>query len=317
MDSALSDRLTQNGLFHRIDMGALEHLLDDCTRLRLRTGAILLEPERANDNLYVVVGGELHVHLSDRELPAHSVLGIGECAGEMSLIDGHGVSALVIAAADTELLVIPHPTLWALIDRSHGFARNLLAMLSGRMRRDNLALVATASRSLEFEQAAGIDALTGLHNRRWLADAFPRTLRRCEQDGSPLCLVMADIDHFKRLNDEQGHLTGDAVLRVVARRLAESLRPQDLIARYGGEEFAILLPKTSTEEGLHIAERLRQAVADMPLTVVAGGPLNSVTISCGIAPLGLDISVEKLIDTADAALYRAKANGRNRIEVAA
>jgi len=317
MDSALRAQLECNGLFNRIDLVALEHLLDDCSHRLLQSGATLLEPGAANHELFVVLRGELRVYLAGDELPAHSVVGVGECVGEISLIDGQGVSALVIAAVETELMVVPQATLWALIDRSHGFARNLLAVLSGRMRQNNLALVTTASRSLEFEQAASVDALTGLHNRRWMTEAFPRSIRRCEQDGAPLCLVMADIDHFKRLNDAHGHLLGDAVLRTVARRLAESLRSPDLIARFGGEEFAILLPQTATAEGQRIAERLRLSVELMSLAKLTGGAVAKVTVSCGVAPLGLNSTLDSLIHSADAALYRAKEAGRNRVEVAA
>jgi diguanylate cyclase (GGDEF)-like protein len=235
----------------------------------------------------------------------------------MSVINGQGASALVIAAAETELLVMPQAILWALIDRSHRFARNLLAILAGRIRMDNLALVTTSSRSLEFEPAASVDELTGLHNRRWLGDAFPRSIRRCVQDGAPLCLVMADIDNFKALNDQIGHLAGDAVLRGVARRLAESLRAPDLIARYGGEAFAILLPNTPTDEGLRIAERLRLSVELMSLAKISEGATGKLTISCGVAPLGLDTELETLIGNAEAALHRAKDAGRNKVEVAA
>ncbi len=316
MDSALRARLAGNGLFNRVDVAALEHLIEDCAHWVVAAGETLLEPGTINDCLYVVLRGELRVYLSGHEAPAHTVVGVGECVGEMSVINGQGASALVIAAVESELLVMPQEILWALIERSHGFARNLLAILAGRIRMDNLALVTTASRSLEFEQAASVDALTGLHNRRWMSDAFPRSIRRCEQDGAPLCLVMADIDSFRRLNDAHGHLTGDAVLRAVARRLAESLRAPDLIARYGGEEFAILLPHTATEEGLRIAERLRLSVELMSLAKLADGAVGRVTISCGVAPLGLDTELETLVTAAEGALRRAKDGGRNKVEVA-
>lgn len=317
MDFVVSAQLANNGLFHGTDIAALEHLLDDCARFVLAAGDTLLEPGTDNDCLYVVLRGELRVHLGAHAAPAHTVLGVGECVGEMSLLHGQKVSALVVAAHETELLVVPQNILWALIERSHGFARNLLAILSGRMRNNDLALVTTASHSLEFEQAASVDALTGLHNRRWLSEAFPRTIRRCEQDGAPLCLVIADIDHFRRLNDKQGHLAGDTVLRAAARRIAECLRSQDLIARYGGKDFAILLPQTDTDEGLRIAERLRQSVEEMSLATLTAGAVSSITVSCGVAPLGLDATLDSLLDKAAGALQQAKDGGRNRVEIAA
>ncbi|MDD5249978.1 MAG: GGDEF domain-containing protein [Rhodocyclaceae bacterium] len=316
MDPAARAQLASNGLFGHVDLAALEHLLDDCARCVIAAGATLLQPGAANDCIYVVLRGELRVYAGGHEAPAHTVIGIGECVGETSVIDGRSAAALVIAAAETELLAVPPAILWALIERSHGFARNLLATLAGRQRADNLALVTTASRSLEFEQAASVDALTGLHNRRWLSEAFPRAIRRCEQDGTPLCLVMADIDHFKALNDAHGHLTGDAVLRAVARRLAQSLRAPDLVARYGGEEFAVLLPRTATHEGRRIAERLRLSIELLSLAKLTDGALAKVTISCGVAPLGLDTALPTLTAAAESALARAKAGGRNRVEVA-
>jgi diguanylate cyclase (GGDEF)-like protein len=309
MDAATRTQLAQHGLFHGSDVEGLEYLLDECARFVLAAGATLLEPGAGNDCLYVVLDGELHVHLGGRESPAHAVLGVGECAGELSLLDGQGACALVIAAAETELLVIPQHILWALIERSHGFSRNLLAALAGRVRRDNLALVTTAPRSLEFEQADSVDAVTGLHNRRWLSEAFPRVMRRCQHDDAPLCLVVVGIDHFKRTNEEHGRPAGNALLRAVARRLAESLRTQDLIARYGGDEYAVLLPQTGIAEGQRIAERLRLSIELMKPPVS-----DRVTVSCGVAALGPDAELENLLERANAALARAKEGGRNRVE---
>jgi diguanylate cyclase (GGDEF)-like protein len=316
MDSTQLAQLAGSGLFSRVDMPTIGHLLEDCAHCTVAAGDTLLEPGAVNDCLYVVLRGELRVYLDGREAPAHTVIGVGECVGEMSVINGMGASALVIAAVDSELLVMPQDKLWALIERSHSFARNLLAILAGRIRMDNLALVTTSNQSLEFAQAASVDTLTGLHNRRWMSEGFPRSMRRCEQDGTPLCLVMVDVDHFGTVNDTVGHLAGDAVLRAIARRLAESLRAPDLIARYSGEVFAVLLPNTDTEEGLRIAERLRLSVELMSLAKLTGGAIAKATVSCGVAPMGLDAELEALVAAAEAAVRRAKENGRNRVEAA-
>jgi diguanylate cyclase (GGDEF)-like protein len=265
--------------------------------------------------LYVILEGELRVYLSDRSLPEHAVFGPGDCVGEMSLLDGQAASALVLAAKDTRLLAVPHEILWAMVDCSHGVARNLLALMAGRMRNDNLALITSQNRSLEFEQAASVDALTGIHNRRWLMEAYPRAIARCDRDEQPVCLLIADIDHFKRFNDHFGHLTGDVVLRRVSRQLADGLRAQDLIARYGGEEFLILLPQATGAQALPIAERLRELVAANCALVTEAG-VEAVAVSCGVAEMLPGESLEQLIARADAALLRAKENGRDRVELA-
>ena len=310
-------QLENSLLFRQVSLESIEHLIDYCETLRIPEGTILLEPGKRNGLLYVILSGELRVYPGGREIPVQNILSPGDCVGEMSILDGQKTSALVIAAKDSQLLVIPQNVVWSLINYSHGIARNLLALLAGRVRNDNKALVVTLNRGLEFEQAASIDALTGLHNRRWMMESFPRAIERCERDVSPLCLVMADIDYFRDFNEVHGHLMGDAVLKLVAERLAECLRAQDLIARYGGEEFAILLPNATTADGMKIAERLRAAVAGNHEASDDDAIEGNVTISCGVAPLGLDTELDTLIATAEEALGRAKENGRNRVELAA
>ena len=308
-------QLAQAKLFANVSLESVEHLFESCHRLDLARGEHLLEPGAPNSHLYLILDGELRVYLTDRDLPEHAVFTAGDCVGEMSLLDGKVASALVLAARDTRLVAMPHDVLWSLVDCSHGVARNLLAILAGRMRNDNLALVNSQALSLEFEQAASVDALTGIHNRRWLLEAYPRAITRCEHDGKPLCLLMADIDLFKHFNDRFGHLAGDAVLRRVARQLADGLRAQDLIARYGGEEFLILLPHSELDEALLIAERLRDLVAaGCGLETDEG--VQSVTLSCGVAQMRRGELLEGLISRADAALRRAKENGRDRVEMA-
>ncbi len=313
IDNLLREHLEHARLFANVSLESVEHLFERCELRKLERGDHLFEADAANSHLYLILGGELRVYLQGRDMPAQAVLGGGDCVGEMSLLDGQSASALVLAAQNTEVLAIPHEVVWSLVDCSHDVARNLLAIITGRVRDSNQALVAMQARSLEFEEAGSVDALTGIHNRRWLLDAFPRAMARCERDEKPLCLVIADIDLFRGFNDRFGYLTGDAVLRRMASRLADGLRAQDLIARYGGEEFVILLPQASLEDALPIAERLRELVA-------IGSGLQTgegVTLSCGVARMLPKESLDGLISRADAALRRAKESGRDRVEVAA
>jgi diguanylate cyclase (GGDEF)-like protein len=315
IDNQDRQKLEHAKLFANVSLESVSHLLESCHPLDMERGEHLLEPGAPNSHLYVILEGELRVYLSDRSLPEHAVFGPGDCVGEMSLLDGQAASALVLAAKDTRLLAVPHEILWAMVDCSHGVARNLLALMAGRMRNDNLALITSQNRSLEFEQAASVDALTGIHNRRWLMEAYPRAIARCDRDEQPVCLLIADIDHFKRFNDHFGHLTGDVVLRRVSRQLADGLRAQDLIARYGGEEFLILLPQATGAQALPIAERLRELVAANCALVTEAG-VEAVAVSCGVAEMLPGESLEQLIARADAALLRAKENGRDRVELA-
>lgn len=312
IDSLIREHLEHARLFASVSLESVEHLFEGCERRKLERGDHLLEADAANSHLYLILGGELRVYPQGRDMPAQAVLAGGDCVGESSLLDGQRVSALVLAAKDTEVLAIPHSVLWSMVDCSHGVSRNLLAIISGRMRESNQTLVALQARSLEFEDAGSVDALTGIHNRHWLLAAFPRAMARCARDENPLCLVIADIDLFRNFNSRFGYLTGDAVLRRMAHRLADGLRAQDLIARYGGEAFLILLPQADVEDALPIAERLRELVA-------IGSGLQTgegVTLSCGLAQMSPGETLGALISRAEAALQRAKENGRDRVEVA-
>jgi len=158
------------------------------------------------------------------------------------------------------------------------------------------------------------DHLTHLYNRRYMMDELEMEFHRSLRKKGDLCLVLIDVDHFKLVNDTYGHQNGDLVLAAVAEALQVELRRYDLAARYGGEEFAMVLPDSSLQEGCAVAERLRRAVQEItfppPLENLA------VTISQGIAALPSPRinTVDALIKAADDALYRAKQNGRNRVE---
>ncbi|BCS52352.1 diguanylate cyclase [Geobacter sp. SVR] len=163
-------------------------------------------------------------------------------------------------------------------------------------------------------ELSNTDHLTGMYNRRYLMEALDKEVQRSSRKGGNLSLILMDIDHFKQVNDTCGHLQGDVVLQKVALHLQKELRSYDIAARYGGEEFVAVLPDTSLEEAAFVAERVRASIRGIRFT----GALSSlsITVSLGVATFTSPgcRSVDEFIKLADDALYRAKANGRDRVE---
>ncbi|KRT53794.1 diguanylate cyclase (GGDEF) domain [endosymbiont of Ridgeia piscesae] len=166
------------------------------------------------------------------------------------------------------------------------------------------------------------DPLTELYNRRYLDRRLPQEISRSHRYHQPLSCLFVDADHFKQINDQHGHSAGDQVLQELARRLREQLRASDLAIRYGGEEFTLLLPHTTLEEALRLAERIRQRVEREPVRLESGQTI-PIRVSIGAAqslppPPDLQPDLESiakaLLENADQALYLAKSNGRNRVE---
>ncbi len=173
------------------------------------------------------------------------------------------------------------------------------------------AVLERSERNAALARAANADALTGLANRQGLALLEP-TLRRWTLHDPPCAVLVADIDHFKRVNDSHGHTAGDQVLRAVATLLRETVRAGDTVARWGGEEFVICLRHVPPATALGLAEKLRQRLADTPVAV-SPGCLLRVTLSLGLTELQPGEALAQAIDRADAALYAAKRAGRNRV----
>jgi diguanylate cyclase (GGDEF)-like protein len=158
-----------------------------------------------------------------------------------------------------------------------------------------------------------IDALTDTHNKRYLLEFLDRELARSSRYCRPLALVMFDIDLFRAVNEELGHLGGDFTLRELAGCIKGSIRKEELFARYGGEEFVVVLPETTREGAVHLSERLRRLVASQPFHFE--GKSYNVTISLGVATTNGDLTLtpRELIQVADEKLYQAKHEGRNRV----
>jgi two-component system cell cycle response regulator len=166
------------------------------------------------------------------------------------------------------------------------------------------------------------DFLTGWHNRRYLNARLKEELARAQRQGTNLTCLVIDLDRFKQINDQHGHLVGDMALREAAQRVDAHIRGSDAAARFGGDEFVVLAPGISSEQAAALAERIRIAVTETPLTTPSGATLN-MTVSIGVAGImlsreeaDLKAAAERLLSDADAALYRAKQMGRNRVELA-
>jgi len=183
---------------------------------------------------------------------------------------------------------------------------------AGRRILELQAELVTAREALR-EQATR-DGLTRLWNRSSILEILARELAKSERDGSAVGLIMADLDHFKQINDTHGHLAGDAVLREAARRLQTSLRSYDSVGRYGGEEFLVVVPGSTHSSALQLAERLRLAVNREPVRLTDRSIEVTISLGVAVSAPGALIFPETLIRAADEALYRAKTVGRNRIE---
>ncbi len=164
----------------------------------------------------------------------------------------------------------------------------------------------------EIYRMAIIDGLTQIYNKRYFVEFIDRELARCQRYNRPLTLVMFDLDHFKKINDEFGHLAGDYVLKRLANSImAKNIRKEECFARYGGEEFAIVLPDTPKQNGAILAEKIRQMVQDTRFEFESN--VIPVTISMGVSEMTKGDAVDSFIQRADDKLYEGKQGGRNRV----
>lgn len=305
-------------LFHGVHDATVTALLASCAVERVAAGDPVGDPGRKGACLYIVLRGALGVAADIQngmsEGSVNKVLP-GECAGELSVLDEETNASPMAALEDSDLLVIPAQTLWKMIDESNGLARNLLRLLSFRIRAANVQIRRRQKVGEFYRQLSMIDGLTNLHNRAWLNDRLPSLIANAHEMCNPLSIIMIDIDHFKRFNDEHGHLAGDNALRVAAKALTDTLRPRDFAARYGGEELIVILPNTNLKAGLIVAERLCERMRQSVVFTDMRKPLPHMTASFGVACLAAGQNGDDLIARADAAMYEAKNAGRNQVAI--
>ncbi|HEX2676856.1 MAG TPA: GGDEF domain-containing protein [Polyangiales bacterium] len=312
---ALRTELACLQIFEGLSAEMLDALVLFCPVLELEAGQALLRAGDANDRMFVVLSGELRVHLGNENATAVAALRAGDTVGELSVIDLRPVSATVVAHSSSKLLAVSEQMFWRVCHASHGFAVRLMLKLADRLRANNTTVAANLELCAKLEAVAARDALTNVQSRRWLDETLPQLCAQHQKSGEGLSVAVIDVDHFKRVNDSYGHATGDVVLVEVAKTLRAKLRPTDFVARMGGEEFVVILPHTRGAGARVACERLGQAVRMTAITTREGHGLPNVTVSIGVAELLPGDDAASMVERADAALYRAKNNGRDRVEL--
>ncbi len=323
--------LLRSPLLNGVPYAAVQDWLHCAPVRALKCGEPLIRSGTAHDTLFLLLSGQLSVWL-DSVPGSASVASVtppasalvrkevariapGESVGEQSLIDGQAPNAWAIAEQDSQVLAVPATMVRQSMQAAPQIALNLLRLLSTRMRNANAGLSEAMDHQQRLAHDAETDALTGLHNRRWMERTYPRTLCRSLSPPRSVSILMIDIDHFKRVNDAHGHPVGDQVLCQTARRIEVALRPGDLCARYGGEEFCVLLPEVDAVRAARIAQRICAAVTQEPFTLGAGETL-PISVSIGVANWDHLAPLDALLRAADGALYQAKRQGRNQVVVA-
>lgn len=301
---------------NQVDLAMIKRQLDTCPVVQVKSGEIILDSQSSGNCLYVVLSGVLAQasNTARRQLENSSTQYLaGECVGEISVLDEEASTATIAAMTDAELLMIDAAIMWQLIDESNGVARNLLQLLSFRIRATNAQLRNRQKVGEFYRQLSMVDGLTGLHNRSWLNTQLPGLIDNAHATQTDLSIIMLDLDHFKKFNDEYGHVMGDEALHAAAKVVSAGLRPSDFAARYGGEEIIVILPNTSKESALIVAERLCDRISHAQVFKNDLKPLPHITASLGLATLTSGQDGLAVIASADAALYRAKERGRNQV----
>jgi len=301
------EELTDSMLFKGVELDSVMGLLQECPVQELQSGDIIIHSGQPNHYLYVLLSGQLRIHLKLSVDPV-AMVSPGEVVGEMSLIDGQPASAFVVGAESCRLLGVNQKTLWSLVEASHLVARNLLSVLSSRLRHGNSIILSGQQMEREYEHYAVVDALTGLYNRRWFDKTLGRQMDRCKRAKWPLSLLLMDIDHFTQYNRDHGRQAGDGVLHSVSEIMKETMRAGELIARFGDDEFVAVLPDMDKPTARTMGERVRRALSVSQLEDLEGQPLPPVTVSLGVVQLGDEGSPDALSAAVEAALDSNRAS---------
>ncbi len=290
-------------ILNGIPAGILEQIWQPDKIRQFDPGEYLLQRHQINTRILLLLEGTVEVRLSAGA--ALIRIDEGQSLGEISALDHQPASASVMAVTPCKVLAIAETLVWDLVEENHQFARNMLQVLTERLRYANNQTDISMLK-------ANLDPLTSLHNRRWLDEIFEEALEQCELENKPFSFLMIDLDHFKNINDQYGHQAGDQVLKEIAAIIMQQARSSDTAIRYGGEEIALTLPGANRAQAIGAAERIRKRIEQYCIELENGQQI-TVTASIGVATRKDDQLPKEILGNADKALYAAKKAGRNRV----
>ena len=243
-------------LLKDVDLNSIQGLLNASPLIELDRLELLIRAEKSNRFIYLLLAGQLRIHIKLTHDPI-AMIEPGEFVGEISVLDGQETTAYVIANTDCRLLALEDKAVWTLIHTCPTVARNLLFVVSKRLRGGTSLLLSGPQLQLEYTDFTVIDALTGTYNRTWLDKMLPREMEASERD---FTLLLVRIDDFETYNQKHGYTAGGYALYTVARTIRARLEPDETVARYDEDQLIVLLPGTNAEAALKIATHLRHLV---------------------------------------------------------
>ena len=310
-------------LFSGLDDAEVTQLRQHLHRRSVKDGVILFRQGDPGGELYVVESGGISVvvELPDGQELAIAELKAGEFVGEMSVFEREPRSATCRANGETRLLSMHEEDLFSFIDDNPQGAvklmRTMISVTQQRLQQTSAFLADMVQWGDAARKRAVTDEFTGLYNRRYLDDALADYVNQAKAKNKPLSIIMCDLDHIHQINDTYSQDVGDQAILAVVGVVRNHLRQRDVAARYGGDEFVFILPDTPGEDACAVGQKICDGVAELDVLKKLPGPIDQVTTTLGVATIpDHALEPQALRDAADAALYKAKESGRNRVAVA-